>query len=883
MDRINEVAVRTVTFLFSTARGQYDPRQTAEVAQEMLKEGICSLIAQLEYYQESLDADTESRQRRSDWDEQAQDWPYEDDGRSGAESVASNKDDIPMTRGQTPAIELNVIVPGVGRAGAAPPKPAALICARRTFTAQGAYDAEKAENEERLTSVQAQRRSETALLNMTRRQTRPTTEAEGLAYDVDIRHLVSQVNDLTIQENLLAEHIEEQDEVQKCLSTNVRIPDDRPPQADRKFDYRSLTSVCLRFGGEQDAVRLDFREAWQKLLVYGEAMQYSHEDYKHALRILATGQAAEFLNKNEALSLTDMVTSLKDLFMERDSLHDRLARLKTFTRRAGENLSGAVVRFKSLITDTEIMFPKDERKTREEMLIRDLVDKITSPQARAKMAKRNEKASRGGRRLTVDELISECTSFERNNEPQYEIAYGSHHMPGLELNTTVPGTPLNRQVEERRRSRERTARSSSRQDAAAASAQSGRSPGSQSSPLDLSQGSRPMAEKTSSAKRRRIGEGDAGQARNIANLALKSQQSSYQSNNSSRSARRPDNRRQDNRRQDTAGRTPYYRDNDRDANRGHSRFDDYDRNRENRERRLPPRTSTPRPSSERNSNYERSRYERSRNERSYDRNSYRDRDDDRSRSRRDDRRSSPRQGDSYRGSTPYVRRSSYPAQSNDTRSSPPRDSSRGRNDLEDSRTRQSRQGHEEDRRREREERERYHATYPSPRSYAEATSGKRHFSPSRESRPASLPPASQDVHYGDNEQWQKVEPRKKWNNRIRTNSGPSRPTGASSYDQRSPGEKHPIRKKQKIETATDDSYITSSHELTVEPRKNKRAREWKEFKSMKRQNKQDNRSHPSPSPTPKLYCYICRSDAPHDWAVCGQREEDGTLEALGNQ
>jgi hypothetical protein len=162
----------------------------------------------------------------------------------------------------------------------------------------------------------------------------------------------------------------------------------------------------------------NLRFLWQKLIKYGEARKFSHNNYKTALGIMINDQTMyEVYETSIKEPLPKLLAALRDIYVSGHTLADYSKDLVDFNRTEKESLMSSIGRLKVLIHKTAVLYRPEQRATRAQITIDAALLKICSPSAREAIMAAKQQAHKYASDISQEELIQIATSAEnRNND-----------------------------------------------------------------------------------------------------------------------------------------------------------------------------------------------------------------------------------------------------------------------------------------------------------------------------------------------------------------------------------------------------------------------------------------------------------------------------------
>ena len=225
--------------------------------------------------------------------------------------------------------------------------------------------------------------------------------------------------------------------LEKAFKPHLEVPPDYPegytrqgnPILPKPHDVKSF----MQASGTRPS---DLKNIWNKLLVYAKATRLCHDAFRSSLISCTTGEVFQFICDNVDLKLPELASALAERFLTETSFSKAIADLKSFTRKANENIYSCTARLQSSLSQASIIYPEKERPVATDLIFRIMLRELVSKDTKTIMEKKEQKALRSGIRLSQPELISIVQDLERETGPPKTITTTT-----INLNTMEDVTP----------------------------------------------------------------------------------------------------------------------------------------------------------------------------------------------------------------------------------------------------------------------------------------------------------------------------------------------------------------------------------------------------------------------------------------------------------
>ena len=147
--------------------------------------------------------------------------------------------------------------------------------------------------------------------------------------------------------------VEVQSRDQPTLALYDEDPNPQPLRISEVKEFMQTNSV-----GPQRPLR----EIWNKLKIYAELNNLSHDHFILALMSCTTAEVFEYISEYRDLPLADLASKLADRFVTEQPISDATTALNNFSRKQNEPLRQAVARLQSLVDKALMAFPLAKRE-----------------------------------------------------------------------------------------------------------------------------------------------------------------------------------------------------------------------------------------------------------------------------------------------------------------------------------------------------------------------------------------------------------------------------------------------------------------------------------------------------------------------------------------
>jgi len=180
-------------------------------------------------------------------------------------------------------------------------------------------------------------------------------------------------------------------------TTELTIPRDVPDSGYDLFQIRKLVS---KFTNVERILRIIVQQA--------HAHKLSHYEIKELLRMTLPDAAYDTFHANIDYPLKVIFKLLSDQFIDRSSAFSKINDLSSFKFKPKETIRAGLVRLDTLISETNSLFPPNERVGRRANLKKEVLLACVPKEVRGKIELGKVKALRQGRFYSFDEMLEDC-------------------------------------------------------------------------------------------------------------------------------------------------------------------------------------------------------------------------------------------------------------------------------------------------------------------------------------------------------------------------------------------------------------------------------------------------------------------------------------------
>jgi hypothetical protein len=193
---------------------------------------------------------------------------------------------------------------------------------------------------------------------------------------------------------------------------NAFNPTLRVPHKGRHSVGINIKNVKTCFGTIESK---DLENAWSQLCTFGEEQNWSHKDYKLALKMTLASDLQRYYTGIQDRSLRFILASFTSRYIT-ETMTTKLSQLIDFKRMKYETLQCAMERFKTILLLTEASVPVGERIQRNNDEMKRTLDAICSAQAKSAIASAKAHARTKGSYATYESLRDTAILTEESNK-----------------------------------------------------------------------------------------------------------------------------------------------------------------------------------------------------------------------------------------------------------------------------------------------------------------------------------------------------------------------------------------------------------------------------------------------------------------------------------
>ena len=195
----------------------------------------------------------------------------------------------------------------------------------------------------------------------------------------------------------------------------------------------NLIAFCSHFSGYENEC---FNEFFSKVKSYSEFSQLSEKGFKLVLSGLLRADAFELFNDNKHKTASEIIKILSERFTNKIGILNYDLQLKTFKRNTSDNLATAMNKIDFLINKTSALVPPDQRESRRDFLLLEMLLRIVDSHTRSKIRSAQLDSTREGIALTYNDIFQIALYSEMDRSENYKSFLA--HSAVAEANITEP-------------------------------------------------------------------------------------------------------------------------------------------------------------------------------------------------------------------------------------------------------------------------------------------------------------------------------------------------------------------------------------------------------------------------------------------------------------